>query len=86
VRIGYVIFEQVESFEPPLLVIAGTFRMNEVFLFVEGLAHHFPWRGCKLGDRMAVELEASEKRPSSGYRILIEAHGQDVIGDQFITQ
>jgi hypothetical protein len=49
-------FEQVEPLEPPPLVIAGTFWMNEVFLCVERLAHFFRWRERKLVDRIAVQL------------------------------
>ena len=60
--------------------------MNEVSLFVERLAHHFRWCERKLDDRIAVQLQAAEIRPSSWYRILIEADGQYVVGDQFITQ
>ena len=83
---GFFIFKQVEPLEPPPLVIASTFRTNEIFLFVERLAHHFRWRQCKLDDRIAVQLQAAEIWPSSWYRILIEADGQYVVGDQFITQ
>ena len=82
----YFIFKQVESLESPPRVIAGTSRTNEISIWVERLAHYFRWRQCKLDDRIAVQLQPAEIWPSSWYRILIEADGQYVVGDQFITQ
>src|SRR6516165_1287142 len=70
---GYAIFEQVEPLKPPPPVIAGAFRLNEVFPFVQCLAHHFRWCERESSHWIAVQLQPAEIWPGSWHRVLIEA-------------